>query len=89
MRPNFPSQMAHRFAAPLRRDWGLLSIFASCGLAWVTLGEHFLLTVALFALSKGLSYGKRAPDRKDLSSAVFNVRRTSPFVASAVQPWPF
>jgi hypothetical protein len=32
-----------------------------------------------------LSYVKR--DRKDLSSAVFNVRRTSPFVASAVQPW--
>jgi hypothetical protein len=52
MRPNFPSQMAHRFAAPLRRDWGLLSIFASCGLAWVTLGEHFFFTVALRARVK-------------------------------------
>ena len=52
MRPNFPSQMAHRFAAPLQRDRGLLSIFASCGLAWVTLGEHFLFTVALRARVK-------------------------------------
>mgnify|MGYP003694706943 CR=1 FL=1 len=31
MRPNFPSQMAQRFAAPSRRYWGLLHIFASCG----------------------------------------------------------
>jgi hypothetical protein len=35
MRPNFPSQMAHRLAASSRRYRGLLHIFASCGSLWV------------------------------------------------------
>jgi hypothetical protein len=29
MRPNFPSHMAHRFAASCRRYWELLGIFVS------------------------------------------------------------
>jgi hypothetical protein len=32
MRPNFPSQMAQRFAAPWRRYWGLLNMCVSCRL---------------------------------------------------------
>jgi hypothetical protein len=30
MRPNFPSQIAQRVAAPLQRYWGLLRIFITC-----------------------------------------------------------
>jgi hypothetical protein len=47
MRPNLPSQMAHRFAASRRRYWGLLRIFLSCGLAWVVVGEHPLLAAVV------------------------------------------
>jgi hypothetical protein len=31
MRPNFPSQIAQRLAAPFQRYWALLRIFVSCG----------------------------------------------------------
>jgi hypothetical protein len=31
MRPNFPSQIAQRLAAPFQGYWSLLCIFASCG----------------------------------------------------------
>ena len=30
MRPNFPSQIAQRLAAPLQRYWGLLRILLTC-----------------------------------------------------------
>lgn len=30
MRPNFPSQIAQRFAAPFRKCWGLLRIVVPC-----------------------------------------------------------
>src|SRR5258708_40262489 len=45
MRPNFPSQIAQRLAAPFQGCWGLLRIVASCGLCagsgWRSpLGRH-------------------------------------------------
>jgi hypothetical protein len=59
MRPNFPPQMAHRFAAPFRRYWGLLRIFVSCGLFVVMrLRELTLSLMPIFGRRKSGEFTK-------------------------------